>query len=223
MDPLDHIKKLREDYERALDAAESRRVAYHEAVHDLYQRGIPLREIAQQLGLSHQRVHQIVSGEPPRKRNHGRVARGGAAAAVLLGVLFGGLRLAQAPPFAGRSDRSMPVAIVNLKDVARLNQLHGRPGFLSPTRLVLIVAGSSSCPSVPDTRTIQNPDAVSIKLVSKPIGGSTICTADSAGGPVVIAINPKQIDVHRRLTVSLYLPPTKRPSVYTVPPLSNSA
>ena len=32
MDPLEQVKKLREEYERALDAAESHRSAYHEAV-----------------------------------------------------------------------------------------------------------------------------------------------------------------------------------------------
>jgi DNA-directed RNA polymerase specialized sigma24 family protein len=74
MDPLDQAKKLREEYERALDAAESRRAAYHEAVLELHRSGKPLREIAKELGLSHQRVHQIVSGESPRRRNLGRVA-----------------------------------------------------------------------------------------------------------------------------------------------------
>jgi DNA-directed RNA polymerase specialized sigma24 family protein len=60
---MGHTKKLREEYDRALDAAEARRVAYHEAVLDLYHSGTPLREIAKELGLSHQRVHQIVSGD----------------------------------------------------------------------------------------------------------------------------------------------------------------
>jgi hypothetical protein len=100
MDPLDQIKKLREDYERALDAAESHRVAYHEAVLDLYRSGTPLREIAKELGLSHQRVHQIVSGEPPRRRSLGRAAGGGIAGVlVLIAATFGALRIAHAPPF----------------------------------------------------------------------------------------------------------------------------
>jgi hypothetical protein len=99
MDPLDQIKKLREEYERALDVAESHRVAYHEAVLDLYRRGTPLREIAKELGLSHQRVHQIVSGEPPRRRNLGRAAGGIAGVLVLIAATFGALRIAHAPPF----------------------------------------------------------------------------------------------------------------------------
>lgn len=101
MDGLEHVKRLREDYERALDEADARRGAYHEAVLDLYQQGIPLRQIASELGLSHQRVHQIVSSEPggPRARVWRRAAGGAAGAMLLIGLAFGGLRLAQAPPF----------------------------------------------------------------------------------------------------------------------------
>jgi hypothetical protein len=99
VDSLDQVKKLREDYERALDAAESHRVAYHEAVLNLYRSGTPLREIAKELGLSHQRVHQIVSGEPPRRRSHRRAAGGIAGVLVLIAATFGALRIAHAPPF----------------------------------------------------------------------------------------------------------------------------
>ncbi|HEU5477709.1 MAG TPA: hypothetical protein VFU64_07795 [Gaiellaceae bacterium] len=99
MDSLDQVKKLREQYERALDAAESHRVAYHEAVLDLYRSGTPLREIAKELGLSHQRVHQIVSGEPPRRRNMGRAVGGVGGLLILIAATFGALRLAHAPPF----------------------------------------------------------------------------------------------------------------------------
>lgn len=104
MDQIEQVKKLREEYERALDAAESRRSAYHEAVLELYQGGTPLREIAKELGLSHQRVHQIVSGEPPPRNTKLPRAAGGAAATVLVLAVatFGGLRLAHAPPFARR-------------------------------------------------------------------------------------------------------------------------
>lgn len=105
MDQVEHVKKLREEYERALDAAESRRSAYHDAVLELYRGGIPLREIAKELGLSHQRVHQIVSGEPPRRSKVPRAA-GGAAGVVLVlaAATFGALRLAHAPPFAHRAN-----------------------------------------------------------------------------------------------------------------------
>src|SRR5438067_11973680 len=100
MDTLEQVKKLREEYERALDAAESRRVAYHEAVLDLYRSGTPLREIASELGLSHQRVHQIVSGEPPRRRRLPRAAGAIGGVLVLVSATFGALWLAKAPLFA---------------------------------------------------------------------------------------------------------------------------
>jgi hypothetical protein len=100
MSSMDQIKKLREEYERALDAADSHRVAYHEAVLELYRSGTPLREIAKELGLSHQRVHQIVSGEPPRRRHLGRAAGGLAGVLLLIAATFGALRIAHAPPFA---------------------------------------------------------------------------------------------------------------------------
>jgi hypothetical protein len=114
MDPVEQVKKLREDYERSLDAAESRRIAYHAAVLDLYRGGKPLREIARELGLSHQRVHQIVSGEPSRRSNLGRAAGAAAVVAVALVGLFGGLRLAHAPPFKTQpvSERLVRVPLV---------------------------------------------------------------------------------------------------------------
>ena len=87
MDPIEQAKKLREEYERALDTAESRRAAYHEAVLELHRSGRPLREIAKELGLSHQRVHQIVSGKPPRRRNLGRVVGGVGGLLVLIAAI----------------------------------------------------------------------------------------------------------------------------------------
>lgn len=124
MGSLEHVKKLREEYERALDAAESRRSAYHEAVLELYQGGIPLREIAKELGLSHQRVHQIVSGEPPRRGKLPRAAGGAAGVALILAVAtFGALRLAHAPPFARRTSIPSRIVVVPVRD------RHGfRPG-----------------------------------------------------------------------------------------------
>lgn len=100
MDPVDQAKKLREEYERALDAAESRRAAYHEAVLKLHRSGKPLREIAKELGLSHQRVHQIVSGESPRRRNLGRVAGGVGGLLVLLAAIAAAVWIQSYQPLA---------------------------------------------------------------------------------------------------------------------------
>ena len=120
MDQVEHVKKLREEYERALDAAESRRSAYHEAVLGLYRDGTPLREIAKELGLSHQRVHQIVSGEPPRRSKLPRAAGGAAVVLVLVAATFGVLRLAHASPFvsAAPSNVSIPNVVNQPASVA---------------------------------------------------------------------------------------------------------
>ena len=102
MDPLGRVKKLRAEYERALDAAESRRAAYHKAVVDLIEHGGPhLREAAEELGLlDHpEPPPQIVSRGPARRRNLVRALAGVAIVVILVGVALGALRLAHAPPF----------------------------------------------------------------------------------------------------------------------------
>lgn len=110
MDPIEEVKRLREEYERAIDTAESRRAAYHDAILELHAAGVPLREIAAQLGLSHQRVHQIVTSSVPRRRKAGKAAARVAAAALLaIAATLGGLRLAHAAPFESSTALSGPV------------------------------------------------------------------------------------------------------------------
>jgi predicted transcriptional regulator len=60
---VNKLQKLRERYESRLDEAEKARAAYHSAIRGVHDSGIPLREIAEELGLSHQRIHQIVGSE----------------------------------------------------------------------------------------------------------------------------------------------------------------
>jgi hypothetical protein len=99
----------------------------------------------------------------------------------------------------------------------RLKHLHGAR-FLSPTRLAFLTSGSGSCPSVPVRLVVQTPHAIRIDLAigswhrtasglrvqvpHLPPGGA--CLDNLVSSPVVIAIDPKQIDVHRGLRVSLY-------------------
>jgi hypothetical protein len=101
VDPLERVKKLRADYERALDAAEKRRAAYHKAMVDLIEHGGPhLRQVAEELGLLEHPEPQIVSRPRPRRRhNPARWAAGIAVVAILVGVTLGALRIAHAPPF----------------------------------------------------------------------------------------------------------------------------
>jgi hypothetical protein len=64
----------------AEDAAEQARANYHHAIRRLHAAGGSLREIAEALGLSHQRIHQIVeeAAEPTPRwwRRRGRRLRG---------------------------------------------------------------------------------------------------------------------------------------------------
>jgi Clp amino terminal domain, pathogenicity island component len=76
MAPLDatQLREARESRDRMLEAQhalESARADYGHAIRRLHAEGGSLREIAESLGLSHQRVHQIVEGEeggPARRR-----------------------------------------------------------------------------------------------------------------------------------------------------------
>jgi ClpX C4-type zinc finger len=67
-------KAAREFLLASQHAAERAKVDYHHAIRRLHAAGGSLREIAEALGLSHQRVHQIIDegAEPKRPRWHGR-------------------------------------------------------------------------------------------------------------------------------------------------------
>lgn len=102
MDSVDHVWELREDYERALDAAEARGVAYHEAVLGLLERGgSGLQELAEELGLAPQRVAPTptVRRKPRRRHSLARAAGGALVVLVLVAAALAGLRLVHAPPF----------------------------------------------------------------------------------------------------------------------------
>lgn len=89
---MERARQLREEYETALDEAERQRERYHREILKLHRSGMSLREIAEQLGISHQRVHQIVGvAEEPRRRGHSIV--GGTCVALLLLCVVAGLAL----------------------------------------------------------------------------------------------------------------------------------
>lgn len=86
MDRFEKIKQLRETYESALDDAERARDEYHREIVKLHRSGASLREIAEGLGVSHQRVHQIVS--PREETKPGRKGRGQAIAGAIVVILL---------------------------------------------------------------------------------------------------------------------------------------
>jgi ATP-dependent Clp protease ATP-binding subunit ClpA len=80
MTPLDPttLREARESRDRMLDAQhtlESARADYSHAIRRLHAEGGSLREIAENLGLSHQRVHQIVEGDEARPARKSRQRR----------------------------------------------------------------------------------------------------------------------------------------------------
>lgn len=122
---------------------------------------------------------------------------------------------------ASQTYESAPSSVLIVKGAhVHLNMLRGHgAAFLSPTRLAFLTSGSSNCRGVPATLAVATPDAIRVRLKEqKPPSG--ICLTDLVIEPVVIAIAPKQINVHHRLTVRLFYPQTKHPVVFTAPPLS---
>jgi hypothetical protein len=79
---IEAAKKARAALEEQLDAVERAKESYHEAVRQASAAGVPLRAIADELGLSHQRVHQMVGGDVQGTRVRGK--RAGKAALTLL-------------------------------------------------------------------------------------------------------------------------------------------
>src|SRR3954453_22746387 len=59
---LAEAEQARDRMETAQDELESARAQYHRAIRRLHASGGTLREIAEALALSHQRVHQVVEG-----------------------------------------------------------------------------------------------------------------------------------------------------------------
>jgi hypothetical protein len=85
---LRRTEQARASFEDRQDEVEAAKREYHESVRELAAAGMSLREIATALGLSHQRVHQIVSGKPTASRRRRTVTAAAAGTATLLAVLM---------------------------------------------------------------------------------------------------------------------------------------
>ena len=100
--------------------------------------------------------------------------------------------------------------------------------IVSPTRLGIVTLGSSSCPSVPDELVVESPHRIRIHLTvgswlegriiaHPPAGGA--CTEDYGTTPMLVTIDPKEIDVHGQVTVRFFYENSKTPILRTAAPL----
>ncbi len=71
---IEDIHRARAEFETRLDEVDEAKQRYHGAIQRLHEAGMPLREIAEAVGLSHQRVHQIV-GESSKRRAARKIAK----------------------------------------------------------------------------------------------------------------------------------------------------
>ena len=102
--------------------------------------------------------------------------------------------------------------------------------LVSPTRLEIVTWGSGSCPAVPDKLVVQSRHAIRIhlvlgswtrkRIVAHPPRPNGICTDDRRTTRMLVAIDPKRIDVHHSLTVSFFYYKGKKPQVWTAAPLN---
>lgn len=150
---------------------------------------------------------------------------------LALSVLLAGLGLSLTA-CAGGGARSAPtgtrhsapiarrrlVVAVGRKAVAGVDLRKGAR-LLSPTRLAIVTSGSSGCPETPKLLVVQSPHIIRIELFRKIPLNATDCPADYTATPFVVAIDPRQIDVHHRLTIRLLYPRATKPVVRIAPPL----
>jgi phospholipase C len=109
--------------------------------------------------------------------------------------------------------------------------------FLSPTRLAIVTTASRSCPAVPDTLVVLSRHTIRIQLtegslrsngshrrvvVAQRPSATETCTTGLTATPVVIAIDPNQVDVHHRLTIRLFYYYLAKPATLIAPPLASS-
>lgn len=109
-------------------------------------------------------------------------------------------------------------------------QLRGFVRLVSPTRLAIATWGSSSCPSVPDELGVENHNTIRIHLVTgswtdgRPVPHpppNGICTTNLTTTRMLVAIDPRLIDVHHPLTVRFFYRDSKKPDVHIAGPLTS--
>jgi hypothetical protein len=93
---LERVQRARAEFEASQDEVERRKQDYFTSVQTLHEAGMALREIASALGLSHQRVHQMVEEATGKKhgalrRRVGRATKQGGLALLLVVLVAWGV------------------------------------------------------------------------------------------------------------------------------------
>jgi cytochrome c oxidase subunit 2 len=112
MDKLERIRDMRDGYEAALDDAARLRDEYHREVVKLHRSGVSLREIAEALGISHQRVHQIVGDAPEPKRSGARRTAGAASIIAVVAISAAAIWAASRASDEPRTMDAVPVDVL---------------------------------------------------------------------------------------------------------------
>lgn len=86
---LRRTEQARAAFEDRQDEVEAAKREHHQRVRELAAAGMSLREIATALGLSHQRVHQIVTEKPAAGRRRRSVTAAVTGTAMLLAAVMG--------------------------------------------------------------------------------------------------------------------------------------
>lgn len=100
---LDSIKRSRSEFESLQDEVEEAKNRYYDDVRALHESGMSIRDIAAHVGVSHQRVHQILGKE--RRRRGRNISRGLGAAGIVVAIAIGVAALLDQPPPAQRPQR----------------------------------------------------------------------------------------------------------------------
>lgn len=142
---LEEAEQVREQLLDLQHKTETARVDYHHLIRQLHAKGGSLREIAEALGLSHQRVHQIVEpdgGPGPRGPRHGHRHGPGGPGYGPPGPPFGQMqrlarRLRAFPGFEHFTEGARAAIAQSVEDAGELG--HRRVGT---EHLVLALSGS---------------------------------------------------------------------------------
>lgn len=110
---LEAVRKARADYEAQQDAVQEARDRYYATVRALNAAGMPLREVADALGLSHQRVHQMVGeAESANRRRIRKAARAGGVG-IIVALMVSGVAYMLRSPDAAITPTRRPTAVAS--------------------------------------------------------------------------------------------------------------